>query len=1479
MGDEDSDAPVRVSPSLLGEFVATGQCRRFLALRSRYAAAAAAAARWCGADGTPLPCTERLLLECGVPCVAGARRMPPSSSTSAPTDTDKGAWDAVRAAHVRCGVAWEAALLARLAADRACRVVAAPDGARLSAADTLAALRDDAWCASHATLVLYQATLAPPAGFGAALGTGAALAVPPCYPDFVLVHAPAPGASRDARRCALVVDAKGSARVHAAHMVQVALYARVLRAVLAAARLDAAVRVADEGGVWLRDAPACTRFALAPAEDLAVRALQLAARDAAPGTATGTALAAVPWACGAHCARCPYRAFCERHAAACTAARTDTGVAAAVRMQTRLTPDDAALVGALLARASASDGSGRTRLADCAETAAFVEHLCAAPRGAAPAAALPRLEALLPALHAALAQRPCATRAAALALPVRGEDVAVLCTLAFDAPTRRLAGFHVAVRGTRGGSLSTEALRDELGAPLVCVRRPRTDADSRAVGAGLVAALHRVLDAAHRHNAAVPAAQWQRRLSLTVHTFAARDTRLLLSVLAGAACDEGEDGDEGGESETARQAQQLLGTLFPTCGGVVHARTLPDVARLARPPLCTLEPELARLFALPLRWWEGGLEACARAFGVRSAAAGTGTGTGTGTDATPTLNHVLCAAAARADAPGAPPTLFGDTLAAALAARSALHADLLRAVRAALRTSARAARGVQHAPAFAWLPRVAADGPRLSRVRAQCAFAAAHELALAAQTLAAQHAALDFASHVRHGDYLRCTVRPRPDDADDDALADAMAQLSLDGKAKTKTTRKQHTMTLAVAGMPVQPSAEFESTRYWWLIPDAPEGSDRARYYAELDARLVAEAEPRRLFSRRAFVVPPRWARVTVEQRPGPGGKGEGGDGVLTVSSYTRLPADGNEGVATYFLVPACFDANTPLLLRHLTAEPAEAEAAAAHGEARVTLEELVAAPGVWAREPFGGAAARVTAEAQALADGADGADGVCAALTASQRAAVQAILAAHAHLLWGPPGTGKTSTLTALVLVLAAATRRCRPAAPPLRVLMTALSNANIDHFLAALRRRRAAAGLAARDIALGRLDPRTHRVTDLDHGGDGQHPQQERLEQFIAGHTEAVVVAGTVWQMRAAGAGRVAFDLVVWDDASQCRPAELAIPAACLARARSRLVVAGDPHQLPPVRRGAAAFAPDELAPVAGWLAPAAAARLAAPPALAGSLFDALRAAGAPVSVLCESWRGNAALCAVLRASVYSRAQCPAMAAAYAPACPRVADARLAVHAPPAAPRVVHFALAPVRSLVVVLYRWDGAATQTDACPEAAVAAQLCRALRTSAELRAVPAREFWARRLMLVCPHHFQRAAIRAALAACATDEDEEEVEEEEGAAVCVETVERAQGQERDVGIVDYALFSTQRVRAETEFLYDAHRLNVAVSRCRTKCIVLLSEHVLAAWAPDALLRSPAAARGLAFLHALTAFARAHDSLYTIDPPPPAAAHAAV
>ena len=84
--------------------------------------------------------------------------------------------------------------------------------------------------------------------------------------------------------------------------------------------------------------------------------------------------------------------------------------------------------------------------------------------------------------------------------------------------------------------------------------------------------------------------------------------------------------------------------------------------------------------------------------------------------------------------------------------------------------------------------------------------------------------------------------------------------------------------------------------------------------------------------------------------------------------------------------------------------------------------------------------------------------------------------------------------------------------------------------------------------------------------------------------------------------------------------------------------------------------------------------------------------------------------------------------------------------------------------------------------------------------------------------------------------------------------VDTVDKMQGQEADAVIVSYGVSDPEFAIQEAEFIYGLNRLNVAVTRARSKCVVFLPRPLLEA-APQVLDR-PQAMRGMAFMRDLVA-----------------------
>lgn len=467
-------------------------------------------------------------------------------------------------------------------------------------------------------------------------------------------------------------------------------------------------------------------------------------------------------------------------------------------------------------------------------------------------------------------------------------------------------------------------------------------------------------------------------------------------------------------------------------------------------------------------------------------------------------------------------------------------------------------------------------------------------------------------------------------------------------------------------------------------------------------------------------------------------------------------------------------------------------------------------------------------------------------ALTPSQRAAFDAVLDHDLQLVWGPPGSGKTRFLAATICALCDAHAAV---GLPLRVLVTAATHTAIDNVLRAVRA----------------LDPQRW-VGKVSRGRrglpDGVEPvPPDELADTLAAAPQ-VVVGSTVWQLCGTGPERCRFDLVVIDEGSQLTVGQAAIAIRRLSRGRAgqaegaaraaRLVIAGDPEQLPPVVLGSypevedapplhdsilgalravalqSAAAVGPTAPLAvGPQAPPAApptASSAAPPA-------ASPAASAPLMVeLLEQFRLCDVLCRFAAETIYPEG--------FRPATTEVATRRLHLARRPADPLAAHI-LDPDRPAVVCVL--EGVAATAENRVEAALVARLVAALyRSSGD----DPERFAAERCAVISPHHVQIAAIRAALREVLADSAADLADR-----LIVDTVDRMQGQERDVVVVSYGVADVEYALGEREFIYSRNRLNVAITRARVKAVVCTPRPLLDP--PVQALESEVAARGIAFM----------------------------
>ncbi|HEK1214092.1 TPA: AAA family ATPase [Pseudomonas aeruginosa] len=460
-------------------------------------------------------------------------------------------------------------------------------------------------------------------------------------------------------------------------------------------------------------------------------------------------------------------------------------------------------------------------------------------------------------------------------------------------------------------------------------------------------------------------------------------------------------------------------------------------------------------------------------------------------------------------------------------------------------------------------------------------------------------------------------------------------------------------------------------------------------------------------------------------------------------------------------------------------------------------------------------------------------ADAVCTfhSLNKSQRDAIAHALERQLTVIWGPPGTGKTNTLAAM---LHAMTVHAVASNTPLRVLVTGPTYKAVEEvmhraakFLSKDPTARCAMYVGySRGRALGAAPQGlashiTYNAMIFENG----NAEWQGCTQLLAGDTGVTIVGCQVMHGRqfAKALGTSAlhpvFDVVVVDESSQV-PVAKSLAAFSGLRDDARVVVAGDHLQMPPIT---AIEAPKEAAYLVG--------------SIQTYLLERPFAVPVQKCVLDTNYRSADHIVEFARTIGYP----PGLTAAYG-------NCRLHLVQPlpsradyyPSFPwsQVFDRVLHPDTRVASVLHD-DDISSQGNRY-EAQVVANLVRGLRHSvsgaldnwglnSKPHSVPgAQQFWSECVGIVTPHRAQRALVVQAL----TDIWPTEADHISDA---VDTVERFQGGERHTIIVTFGVADVDVISGEETFLMQLERTNVAISRAMAKCIVVMPR-ALAAHVPE-------------------------------------------
>jgi hypothetical protein len=433
--------------------------------------------------------------------------------------------------------------------------------------------------------------------------------------------------------------------------------------------------------------------------------------------------------------------------------------------------------------------------------------------------------------------------------------------------------------------------------------------------------------------------------------------------------------------------------------------------------------------------------------------------------------------------------------------------------------------------------------------------------------------------------------------------------------------------------------------------------------------------------------------------------------------------------------------------------------------------------------------------------------------LNNSQQQAVEVCASNQLAVIWGPPGTGKTDTLVALLhaMVREAGKKKILISGPNYRAveelssrLLTNLSNdtncsADVFWVYSRSREPKALANIP------GHIDAMSIK---LDSAGVAE------LARSLADPNRTTVVSTTahvvskITKEVSTAQGFIAplFGIVVLDESSQI-DVTLAIRALTVLMPSGQLIIAGDHLQMPPIQ----SLDPPEGAEY-----------------MVGSIQTyLLERFGVPKQELLINYRSNQDLVDYAKTLGYpSKLQ----AENTIKQLHVIADIDKTVSVMPSSlPKSTAYRelLLPERRVTALIHQdiVSSQANEFEAKLVAGIAYCIRHAMAEQPDLGTggiftpFTDESFFKEGLGIVTPHKAQKALVIKELRTLFPNADPQQVFE------AVDTVERFQGGERQTIIVSFGIGDIDVIEGEEEFLLQMERTNVAVSRAKSKCIVLM------------------------------------------------------
>lgn len=451
--------------------------------------------------------------------------------------------------------------------------------------------------------------------------------------------------------------------------------------------------------------------------------------------------------------------------------------------------------------------------------------------------------------------------------------------------------------------------------------------------------------------------------------------------------------------------------------------------------------------------------------------------------------------------------------------------------------------------------------------------------------------------------------------------------------------------------------------------------------------------------------------------------------------------------------------------------------------------------------------------------------------LNTTQWQAWEEALKRRLFLIWGPPGTGKSRTVRAIVV---GAALEAYLQQKSIRILLCASTYTAIDNVLQEVLDD-VQSLIPASACEMYRIRSSTHSrngsfLLPIDLELDKQQPSQRVLDvRTRLTQAKGITIIGAtpeqvhnVLVLHNHPPQEELFDLLLIDEASQMDVAH-AILALCSLATGGSVLLAGDSRQLSPIHQAEAPLGLEKMV---------------------GSIYDFCEGIHqVPAFMLNDNYRSSSTLLDFIQQAGYQaglRSFSPDLRLHLLSPLPRVQPSTWhsslywtpawATLLDPAHPVTCFvypegkssqwnkFEADAIVSLISLLYNRVVNQPDNEIHPSSGVPIAPSSTLYTN--------QEFWERAVGVVTPHRAQQGLIINRLLHLFP----EAMTPPTCIRNAVDTVERFQGQQRDIILASFALGDPDAIEQEEEFILSLNRFNVMVSRARTKFILLISRQVV-------------------------------------------------